>query len=147
MWVLPHGRSQYNFDFHASTHRTNLSVAGRFSIHTKIGKMFLHTFLSKLLCHQASHGSLSLIFALHKLDESHFHQSIFLNPVRVGDVLELPLHFILVSLLFLLLTTVDTCFRGHSHRKISRCFLGIFFGISTPSHITTCDIMMSQVVM
>merc|ERR1712151_1348666 len=97
--ILPHCRCQHNFDFQASTHCTNLSVAGRFSIHTKICKMLLHSFLCQLFGHQARHGSLPLVLTLNKLNVSHFNKSVFLNPVSVSDVLELPFHFILKCLL------------------------------------------------
>merc|ERR1712203_734711 len=102
--------------------------------------MFLDTFLCQLLCHQTCHGSLSLIFTLHELDVSHFDKSVFLNPVSVVDVLELPLHFVFIGLLFFLLTTINASFWRQCNSKVSSSFLGIVLRINTTTHITACAV-------
>merc|ERR1711870_111849 len=92
--------------------------------------MLLDGRLRELLCHEASHGGLSLILALNQLQVTHLDQYFLLHPCIAFHGFELPLDLVLIRLLFFFLAAVQHGIGDDRVGLIKLGFFGVFLWVS-----------------
>mmetsp|Transcript_9350 Transcript_9350/g.21219 ORF Transcript_9350/g.21219 Transcript_9350/m.21219 type:complete len:1082 (+) Transcript_9350:301-3546(+) len=128
--VLPHRGSQHDLDLHAAAELVDLGVACRLGVHAEVAEVLLDGGLRELLGHEAGHGCLPLVLALHELQVAHLNEDLLLYPDIALDGLELPLHLVLVGLLLLLLPAVKDGVGNHGSALVLLGLLSVLLGVN-----------------